>query len=530
MKMNAKPPPSDETSTATADAVILDMDGVVTQTAHLHASAWKQMFDRYLKQRAADNDEPFREFDADEDYRRYVDGRPRYEGVKTFLESRDIDLPYGDEDDPATKETICGLGNQKNEIFLKLVSERGVNVFDDAEEQIRRWRRSGLKTALVTSSRNGAKIIKESGLQGLFDARIDGVTANDLDLRGKPAPDTFLEAARRLDVEPSNAVLIEDAPAGVRAGVAGEFGTVVGVARDRDGAGLTEAGADIVVESLQELKLDGMASGGGLGTQREFSDLPGALDSFQEFTSRLKSKKPAFFLDFDGTLAPIVKRPEDAAMSNELRETLNQLARRYPVAIVSGRDRMDVEQKVGLLEAIYAGSHGMDISGPDGLEMTHLEATQKLTELDSAEQELRKRLDTTDGVQIERKRFAVAIHFRNARADREADIRAIVKQTRDNQKDLRLTGGKKVFELRPDIDWDKGRAVLWLLDALDEGRDKLAPLYIGDDLTDEDAFRALADAGVGVLVGDHGKTTAADFKLGSPSDVHELLERMVKQT
>jgi len=242
------------------DAIILDLDGVVTRTADVHAFAWQQMFDGYLKQRAETLGEPFLAFDPENDYRLYVDGRPRFDGVRSFLATRGIDLPYGHESDPALGETICGLGNRKNEIFLDLVDARGVTVYEDAAERVRDWRNAGLKTAIVTSSRNGTQIIRKSGLEELFDVSVDGMLARELKLPGKPAPDTFLEAARRLGVEPARAVVVEDAMAGVRAGVAGKFGLVVGVARDDGWAALAEAGADLVVSDLRALRLDRVPS------------------------------------------------------------------------------------------------------------------------------------------------------------------------------------------------------------------------------------------------------------------------------
>ncbi len=507
------------------DAVILDMDGVITQTADLHAVAWRRMFDDYLKQRAKERGEPFRPFDPDRDYRAYIDGKPRYEGVKSFLASRDIDLPYGEESDTGGRETICGLGNRKNELFLELLGTKGPTVFDDAVEQIRTWRHAGIKTAVVTSSRNGTKIIRDAGLEDLFDACVDGLLASKLELPGKPAPDTFLEAARRLGVDPSEAVVFEDAIAGVQAGVEGRFGVVVGVARDSNADGLAQAGADVVVADLRALRLHAGQSSGG-PTVRNFADLPDALDDFERFTAAIAKRKPAFFFDYDGTLTPIVRRPEDAILTENRRETLRRLAQDYFVAAISGRDRADVQQKVGLDEIVYAGSHGMDITGPGGLNRAHDEAAAMLPDIDAAEHALKSRLANVEGAQIERKRFAIAVHFRNVPDNYVQDVETIVNEVNTEWPGLRRSGGKKVFELRPDVDWDKGRAVLWLLDTLDLRQGDIVPLYVGDDLTDEDAFRALLDVGVTVLVGDHGAPTTAGFRLADPAEVYQLLERM----
>ena len=234
------------------DAVIFDLDGVVTRTATLHAGTWKQIFDEYLERHAAGR--PLRPFVIETDYPRYVDGKPRYDGVRSFLASRGIELPEGEIDDPPDRETICGLGNRKNELYNQRLEAGGVEVFEDAVECIRAWRGMGFKTAIVSSSKNCAAVLRSTGLTDLFDVRVDGVEAERLGLTGKPAPDIFLEAANRLGVEPSRAVVFEDAVSGVQAGRAGEFGWVVGV--DRGGAreALLENGADIVVSDLREVK------------------------------------------------------------------------------------------------------------------------------------------------------------------------------------------------------------------------------------------------------------------------------------
>lgn len=234
------------------DAAILDLDGVLTRTAKQHARAWKEMFDDFLARRAEREGEDQRPFDVENDYLRYVDGKPRFAGVRSFLESRGIDLPEGDDSDGADQNTVRGLGMRKNEIFQGLLEREPVERFDDAVEQLRRWREEGLATALITSSRNGRQVLAAAGLEDDFDVVVDGADAERLGIRGKPAPDIFLHAARELGVEPARTIVVEDAISGVEAGRAGAFGLVVGVARN--GAdGLHEAGADVVVRDLREL-------------------------------------------------------------------------------------------------------------------------------------------------------------------------------------------------------------------------------------------------------------------------------------
>lgn len=238
-------------NTADFDAVIFDLDGVVTRTATVHARAWKRVFDEYLERRA--EGVPFEPFAIETDYPRYVDGKPRYDGVRSFLASRGITLPEGDPSDGPDQETVCGLGNRKNLLYNELLDAGGVEVFEDAVEQIRKWRVLGLRTAIVSSSKNCAAVLRAAGLSDLFDVRVDGVAADELRLPGKPAPDFFLKAAELLGVEPARAVVFEDAVAGVQAGRAGGFGWVVGV--DRVGAkeALLASGADIVVGDLRQL-------------------------------------------------------------------------------------------------------------------------------------------------------------------------------------------------------------------------------------------------------------------------------------
>ena len=235
------------------DAVLFDLDGVLTSTADIHASAWKRMFDDYLRKRAGNKAEPCRPFDIATDYKLYVDGRPRYEGVQTFLESRGIRLPRGTPASPAGEETVCGLGNAKDQMVQAAIDAGRVQSFPASIEFARRVRDRGIKTAVVTSSRNCDAVLRAAGIDDLFEVRVDGRAIEDEGLRGKPAPDSFLRAAERLGVSPSRAVVVEDALSGVEAGRAGRFGLVVGIDRHGDGDALRRHGADVVVNDLAEL-------------------------------------------------------------------------------------------------------------------------------------------------------------------------------------------------------------------------------------------------------------------------------------
>lgn len=238
---------------ARAAALLFDLDGVVTRTAAVHAAAWKRLFDELLERRARGG--PWRPFDADREYRAYVDGRPRRDGVRSFLAARGIAVPDGAADDGPDAETVHGLAARKNGYVLAHLRAAGVEVYDDAVGLLRRARAHGLPTAVVTASENCSAVLAAAGLTGAFDAVVDGRVALALGLRGKPAPDTFLEAARRLGTAPARSVVLEDAVAGVRAGRAGGFFAVIGVARGDTAGALREAGATSVVTSLDQVVL-----------------------------------------------------------------------------------------------------------------------------------------------------------------------------------------------------------------------------------------------------------------------------------
>lgn len=235
------------------DAVLFDLDGVLTSTAKIHSSCWKTTFDDFLRHRAAEGKEPFRPFDIVKDYKRYVDGKLRYEGVKSFLASRNIALAEGTPDDPPTADTVCGLGNRKDELVKAAIEQGHVESYPGSVALVRRLREQGIRTAVVSSSNNCEQVLRAAGILDLFEVRVDGVVASQLGLPGKPAPDTFLKAAQMLGVGPARAVVVEDAIAGVQAGRAGGFGLIVGVDRDGTGEALRAAGAEVVVTDLAEL-------------------------------------------------------------------------------------------------------------------------------------------------------------------------------------------------------------------------------------------------------------------------------------
>ncbi len=239
------------------DAVLLDLDGVLTATASIHAACWKRMFDTYLQRRAAQSRESYEPFDLARDYGRYVDGKLRYDGVRAFLESRGVHLPEGTTEDGPDQETIAGLGNRKDVMVKEMIAAGHVGTYEASIAWVQQLRRHGFKTAVVSASKNTPAVLRAAGIDDLFDAKVDGNVAAREGLPGKPAPDTFLHAAKLLDVPPHRAVVVEDAIAGVQAGRAGGFGLVIGVARHVDRADLEQGGADLVVADLEELLEDG---------------------------------------------------------------------------------------------------------------------------------------------------------------------------------------------------------------------------------------------------------------------------------
>ena len=234
-------------------ACLFDMDGVITQTAKVHDAAWKEMFDDFLRSWSSAHNQPFVPFDPGRDYEQYVDGKPRLEGTSSFLESRGIELPAGQESDPPGTPTVWGLGNKKNELILKVIERDGVQAYEGSVRYVKAAREAGLHTAIVSSSANTVAVLKAAGVENLFEVRVDHQVAEAAKLRGKPAPDTFLEAARLLGVLPANATVYEDALAGVAAGRAGKFGFVVGVDRVGQADQLHAHGADVVVKDLADL-------------------------------------------------------------------------------------------------------------------------------------------------------------------------------------------------------------------------------------------------------------------------------------
>ncbi len=506
-------------------AGIFDLDGVVTDTAELHAASWKKMFDVFLDKRGKEKNKFYSPFDEKSDYLKYVDGKPRYDGVTDFLKARGIEIANGDPKDLPDVETICGLGNRKNQIFTEMLSEGEIKVFETTIDLIKKLRKLNMKTAIISSSKNCRKIIEKAGISDLFDTRVDGIDSEKLGLKGKPEPDIFIQAAKQLCVEPELTMVVEDAQAGVKAGQRGGFGCVVGVDRAGQAEALRRSGADTVVKDLADIYFEELPG----EKVKEIQPLTSALDQIEKIVEKMDTLLPVVFLDYDGTLTPIVRRPEEAVLCEETRRAVRELGRDVPVAVISGRDLNDVKNLVNVDHLYYAGNHGFDIAGPRGKKFAHELGSGFVPVLDKAEEQLKKELKFIKGARIERKKFSIAVHFREVADDAVGKVDDVVQKVHNSFSSLRKTHGKKVLELQPDLEWDKGKAVRWLLEnAVDLQGRKAIPVYIGDDVTDEDAFREVADDGIGIIVeeGRGERKSEAKYRLKDPDEVYKFLRQL----
>ena len=365
----------------------------------------------------------------------------------------------------------------------------------------------GVATAVYLSRPGGQQLLKAAGIDDLFGVCVDG----------DPAAVLF-EATRRLGVRAERSVVVDDAGAGVAAAHDGGFALVIGVDRAGDADRLLGCGADVVVADLDDIAV---RTG-----DRRMSKLPDAVKSYGQIIGVLGAREPMLFLDYDGTLSPIVTDPGAATLVDGAAEALESLASQCPVAILSGRDLADIRARVPIPGIWYAGSHGFELTEPDGTYHRNEAAAAAVGVLERAAAELRKSLAEIPGVRVEHKRFAVAVHYREVAPEHVGEIVSATHKL--GQRDgLRVTNGRMLVELRPDIDWDKGTTLAWIRDRIDP-TGSLLPIYIGDDLTDEDAFDAVQFDGIGIVVRhdeDGDRKTAARFSLQSPDQVREFVQR-----
>ena len=497
------------------DGVLFDLDGVVTDTAKLHQRAWKALFDSFLAERPPLPHEDHGPFTA-EDYRGHVDGKPRADGIRDFLTSRGIALVPGE----ATDRTVAELAGRKQQLYLGLL-DGGVTAVDSTIALVRRLSDVGIASAVYSSSKNCERVLRAAGVLDLFAVRVDGETADMLGLPGKPHPALLLEAARRLGVRPDRCVIADDAASGTRAGHAGGFALVVGIARYGNGAQLTAAGADTAVCDVADIDV---RTG-----DRRASALPDALDSLAQIEPVLAGRRAAIVIDFDATLSDLVEDPVDATLVAGADETLRALSLVCPVAIVSGRALDDVRARVGVPGLWYAGSHGLDLAGPDGRVYRTELGTGSVQPLRDAAAELRCTLGDIRGTLLEEQPFAVAVHYRNVAPEKLTHVLSVARAV-GQRHGLRVTYARMMVELRPDVTWDRGAAVTSIAGRLQLPA-AFTPIYIGDDVTDEDGFDAVKLTGIGILVRhdeDQERSSTAQFTLSAPSRVVALLARLTR--
>ena len=397
-------------------------------------------------------------------------------------------------------------------------SDDALAVIDSAGVLVRKLAEAGIATAVCASRSDYEQALRAAGFDDLFAVHADGVVAAALGLPGHPDPAVLLAAANKMRTTPERTVVVAVAKAGADAARKGGFALVVGVSRGEDAMELMRCGADVVVEDLAKVVVQ--------HGYRRISELSNALDSYGQLIGVVAGRQPFVCLDFDGTLAEIVGEPNAAKLVDGAAKALESLAALCPVAILSGRDLEDVRDRIGIPGIWYSGSHGFELAGPDGTRHHNDAAAAAVPVLARAASELREHLGCVPGVNIEHKRYAVAVHFRNVAPERVAEVVAATHR-HGQQHGLRVTGGRKIVELRPDIEWDKGTALGWLGDRIHQ-TGRVLPIYIGDDLTDEDAFDAVRFSGIGIVVRhdeDGDRATAAQFTLNSPEEVEQFLRR-----
>jgi alpha,alpha-trehalase len=388
-----------------------------------------------------------------------------------------------------------------------LTDTDGVRLFESTIDLVRKLRDAGVVTAVYSLFPGGQQLLKAAGIDDLFGVCVDGAAAAALG-----------EATRRLGVRPRRSVVVDDAGAGTAAARDGGFALVIGVDRAGHPDRLLRCGADVVVADLQDVAVR-------VGDTR-ISQLPDAVESYGQIVGVLGAREPVLFVDYDGTFSAIVADPGAATLVDGGAKALESMALQCPVAILSGRDLADIRTRVAIPGIWYAGSHGFELTEPDGTYHRNEAACAAVGILERAAAELGESLAEIPGVRVEHKRFAVAVHYRQVASEHIGEIVSAVHKValRDG---LRLTNGRMLVELRPDLDWDKGTTLAWIRDRID-ATGSLLPIYIGDDLTDEDAFDAVQFDGIGIVVRndeDSDRKTAARFALQSPDQVREFVQR-----
>ncbi|HDR88120.1 MAG TPA: trehalose-phosphatase [Bacteroidetes bacterium] len=411
-----------------------------------------------------------------------------------------------------------------SETVIKIYAVQGLFLFVQEEnlspEALENWKEHGIKAALAVPGMDCTGNGPGGKYQPFTDVCLSA--GKDTELTAEEVSRLLASAVKKLKLPAERTVVISDHPAMIGAAREKEFAMQIGLAGEGSARRpFYDQGAHLTVENLREVALyeEGLHE---LGFSQS---IPGVFEAYSDLRMMFGKRKPVFFFDYDGTLSPIVSDPAEAVMTEGMQELLNDLARKFRVAVISGRDMDDVKKFVGLDNIIYAGSHGFRIAGPDGLFMEQEQAKKLRPRLDEMEKKFRETLEKQiRGVQVERKRYAIAIHYRNAPDHAPEEIHRQLETLLAGDPEFTTGTGKKIVEVKPSLDWHKGKAVEWIMQELGlAGSAGHVAVYVGDDITDEDAFRTLADDGIGILVGEHDQPSAARYRLRDTEQVKQFV-------
>ncbi len=493
-----------------SQAYIFDLDGVITDTRVPHIKAWESTLNKFINAKRRTSQRASGEYHEflQSDYRDFIDGRPRVEGIKNFLTSRGIEF---------NDVEVDNISSEKNQLYLKILKGSGVKIIRDTLIFIHNLKKENIPVGVVSSSMNAHKILDECGIKDFFDVVITPVEALKRSLRGKPSPDYFLEASRSLHVHPSHSSVIEDSVAGVKAAREGGFGEVIGMDHEGDLQNinaLKSEGANIVVDSLLKLKIS-----------RTFKRLPNILKDLHK-SIFLKDLKDYFlFLDFDGTISPIISDPSKAELLDGVFDLISELSHYLKICIITGRDTEFIQNKIMIKNLVYAASHGFDISFSHDFHYEPEVTKEFINELNDGEFYFNKLLGFIPGIVMERKKYGLALHYRMIKSTemREKIIHE-VKKYAAKRVVFKIHEGEMVIELLPNLNWDKGKAIIKIYEVMNLDKNQHPPLYIGDGKTDEDAFKEMRNWGVSILVSFEARPSMASFHLRGPEEVKAFLK------
>ncbi|STY29637.1 beta-phosphoglucomutase [Legionella wadsworthii] len=496
--------------------IIFDMDGVVTQTAVTHYNAWKVILDQLLFQ----IDSSYLPF-TEEEYFNYLDGMPRIDGISNFINSRQITFKDIQNLYSSMDECIEDICHKKNLCLLSNLASQKVKCFPDTLEFIEYLLINNYAIAIISSSKNCFEVLKSATIENLFPVRVDGKIAQELGIPGKPNPAIFLEAANRLNLLPEECMVIEDALAGVKAAKEGKFGLVIALDRQNKlRSKFNELGADYILPDLSKKQI--------LFYQKILNNkiniLESAFNALPLISNLIKNDNELIiFLDYDGTLTPIVDHPEYALLPPLMFQCLSELSRKYRTVIISGRKLDNLKRLINVPNIFYSGNHGLEFEGPEHSKMFYQMGHEFVDDLQSIFTILSQELASIEGCVIENKKFSLSIHYRMVEEASHEFISNKIDEYLTNFPNLSRHYGKKVFEIRPNIQWNKGIAAENILNQLKTMKNNLIPIYIGDDVTDEDAFKQLSFKGINIKVTSEFHKTHASYFLKSPKKVLQFL-------